>query len=1245
MAAPRLNRLKTTTVAAFKMRITSGLVSMMSFARLLAWLAPWSSVIVVLAMCAQAQAQTPVSGEITANTRWTQGSSPYVLSGSVTVQGGAVLTIDAGVAVYMTPGSSLTVQAGGIQAIGSSANPIRVLSDKTRQGVTAAPGDWNQWVFANGTTSTRLEHVHFEHGKGLQVNGASPIFNYLDIRNQQGPAISIDLAASPSGVGNRASGNTINGIAVPAGDVAGSVRWGLRGIPYVVSAGVVSVGASPTLNGVSPTTVEQGQTLTLTLNGARLDGLARVSSDKAGLTFTPFSGGSSLQAFVQLGVNAAAPVGAASLRVQVDAGEVVLPNAITITPPMPTITGLDPLTVLAGVGATDITVSGRNFASNSEVLFNAASVPTTFVSATQLRATLPNQSAAGALQAQVRTPDASNPGQYLLSNQVALQVQAPVPPVVAIEPTPIALPPDDKPREITIRLSKADYRDNVLNFSISDTSKATVTPASLLIPAGQTTAKVTVVPKVTGTVNLVVESANLQRVSVPLFITADFRGANTAYAMPVGVMVQGNATGTTQQVTVANASVGVAVGGVLTQVSPRAWPMGASPTVAIRGVAIPSGAQVSVVPATGISVGTPVLNAEANELSVALTTAADASIGPRKLVVRDAGGKELVFADPAQSVVQVMTGVPSIESIEPIFGARGSTLKLLVRGRHLQQGQLRLLPDTGLRVDAAPVVSTDGTQLTAFVEIATEAPVGERVLQVVTPAGATAATLAAHNTFAVVSSVREAVTPIASRLVGVVVGNATTPRTEQATSATSLVGVLLGTGISELAPNTGVIGAEVVVTARGVGLQGVTAASLTPSAGVSIGALSVNEAGTELRFTVTVEAGASLGARRLVLTGVNGLPVAFSRPTDGSFLISAPVPELVSTEPQVLLAGQGTAVKLTLRGRNLVNVSGARIEPAQGITVAGPFETNAEGTTLSFTATVAAGATTGARAVVVSSAAGESTTVVHAGNMVRIANQLGATYANLLSAPVGVTVGNAGAPSGSFDGALASAAVGVQVGTPASSNSVDSTASSRTVGVVVGAAAQSMAPSGWLQGASGQIVVTGSGLDAVTGVSVVPATGLLLSAPVASDGGTRLTVPVSVAPDAPQVLRQLQLTTASGVPVSYSSLASATFGIGSLPTMTSVSPIVFEQGKGATLVVRGSSLKGVIRVLFEPGSGLRATSEFTWSQDALGELLTVPVVVDAGATLGNRVVRLEVHGGITPAEATPANTINVVAPQ
>ena len=173
----------------------------------------------------------------------------------------------------MGQGKKLSVVSGSVQALGSATAPVRVLSDKTRQGLMAAPGDWDQWVFSAGTTSTRLEHVVFEHGRGLAINGSAPVLNSVEIRNSLGAAISVDLAASPVGVGNKASGNTLNGIALPAGDLAGSVRWGLRRTPKIIEAGVLSVGVAPKIASVSPGTVEQGQTTTLTVNGVRLDGL------------------------------------------------------------------------------------------------------------------------------------------------------------------------------------------------------------------------------------------------------------------------------------------------------------------------------------------------------------------------------------------------------------------------------------------------------------------------------------------------------------------------------------------------------------------------------------------------------------------------------------------------------------------------------------------------------------------------------------------------------------------------------------------------------------------------------------------------------------------------------------------------------------------------------------------------------------------------------------------------------------
>ena len=1212
-------------------------------------LALWLLALLVLAWPHTLLAQTTVTGPIEANTRWALSGSPYLVRDNLFINGGATLTIDAGVTVYVAPAARVQVVSGSIVALGTAAQPIVIASDKVRLGQAPQAGDWGPWLFTSGTTASRLEHVKLQHGKGMVLEAASPTLNHVEWQSHQGAALTIDLQSSPVGVGLKAVGCGVNGIVVPAGDLTGSVKWALRGIPYVVQGGKLSVGASPRLSSVSPASVERGQTVTLTVNGARLGGMSAPTFNQPGLPLTPFSGGSASQVFLQLKVADDAPLGAAALRMQVDAGEVELLNAITVTPPLPAITALSPTTVFAGAGVTTLTVQGRNFTNQSEVLVNAAALPTTWVSAAELRASLPSQVTTGALTVQVRTPDAQSAGAYLTSGTTSLQVQAPVPPVLAIEPTPVALPPDGRPRELVLRLSKADYRDNTINLSVSDSSKASVSPASILIPAGQTSVKFTVTPGTNpATLSLVAESANLARVSVPLFLTADFRGANTSYAQPVGVVVTvvpGQVTRTTQ---LSNQLVGVSVGAVLTQASPRAWTVGGNAVLSVQGRGLAAGTQVAIEPAAGLTLGAVTVAPDGSGLSVPLGTAANAAVGSRRLVIKDAAGKLLTFADPAQAVVQVMAGLPVIDAIEPITAVRGSAINLLVRGRNLHEGRVVLSPAAGLAVDAQPEVSADGTTLTARLNIAPDAESGPRVVQVVAPAGATSTLALPGNTLTIGQALRPAVTPVTSPVVGVVVGSATrTPDPVVRQLGAGLVGVMSGTGVSGLSPRTGVVGTEVVVQVTGSGLAAVNAVRFVPEAGLSVvSGPTVSADGKRLSFTVKVDAAAALGLRRLVLQTAAGLPVTFSQPLDAAFLVSAPIPELQSVTPTILVSGQ-PAVRMLVRGVNLNNVSAVRVEPAEGMTVSGPFEVDAEGRSLGFTLSAAAGAASGQRVLVVTTPAGESTATLQAGNLVRVAAQLGNTVPAIASPIVGVVVGSASGPARpDVDTTLSSRQVGVVVGSPvATPDPLPRGAFSLPVGVSRGPVARAIEPRGFLQGASGSLVVTGSGLGSVTSVSIKPDTGILLGTPTVSADQGSLSVSISVAPDAPLTLRELKLLTADGPIVFADAGTTRTVGIGKVPTLTSISPILIERGKGVTLSIRGTGLAGVTGAVFSPASGLSAAPEMTWSQDALGELLTLSVGAASTAELGERALILLVPGGQTGSALTPANTLKVIAPQ
>lgn len=827
------------------------------------------------------------------------------------------------------------------------------------------------------------------------------------------------------------------------------------------------------------------------------------------------------------------------------------------------------------------------------------------------------------------------------SARIGLLIAPPLP-TLSVEPSPLALPPDNVARAVTLRLSSPDVVAHQLTVTSSNTTTMTVSPATLTIPAGQTTAVVNVTPKKAGFANLVVTSPTLKTATAPVFITSDFRGVNTSYAAAVGVQVGDAEVPAPPRVpaTFVN-GLGVVVGPVLTGVTPAAATVGGTYTFTITGAAIPAGVQVSALPAEDVSVA--VLAGTGNSITVSMAIAANAKAGPRRFVVRDAAGALVPFAPAAAGQVRVTSGQPTIASIEPLFTTRGTITQIRVRGAHLQDGLMLLAPGIDLAVDSVPTVNATGTELTARVHVSPLAATGARTVQIVTPSGDSGAAATAANQFTVVSEIKESVSPIFAPPLGVMVGGEPQQTRTLGPLAGSL-GVTVGPVAFQASPRVAVIGTSVTVVVQGAALQAVTGATLSPSQGLTVGAFTVAADGSSLSFPVTIDPAAARGPRRVALTTASGR-LHFSDLDGDQILVATPAPELTWVKPQVVQSGKTTAI--TIRGLNFHDVSAVAFEPPTGLTAVPPFTVTEGGQVLTFNVQATADAPSGTRTVRVTTAGGTSTAEPLASNTFQLAKTVGATYDAITSVPLGIVVGEVPQPTTSVD--LVSL-LGVVVSPPDTPVTESRATYAPHVGVLVGAAPIGLAPrspEGFLKGTTGTLTVTGIGLDGVTTLTARGHPGLTLGQHQVNADGTQLTVPVTVPGTATSAYYSIGLATAASsarlVPLAEHDMF---FSVGALPTtVASMAPIVVDQGKSYEFTVRGTNLRDVYEVLAEPAAGVDFIGTPQWSSDSFGEKLTVQMRVTSDAAVGVRVVRLRVPGGLTTGEQTESNKITVVTPQ
>jgi len=430
-----------------------------------------------------------------------------------------------------------------------------------------------------------------------------------------------------------------------------------------------------------------------------------------------------------------------------------------------------------------------------------------------------------------------------------------------------------------------------------------------------------------------------------------------------------------------------------------------------------------------------------------------------------------------------------------------------------------------------------------------------------------------------------------------------------------LVGVARGAYIEGVAPNRVNIGSgptDLVISGNELG--GVTGVAITPSAGLTLGPISVAGDGRSVTVPVTVAPGAATTPRKVTLQGAQQ-PYFVARPGADQLLVTLAPPQIDSLDPIFAITGT-TAMTVNVRGRNLQSPERVSITPPNGISISSPPVASADGTSLTVQVSVSLTAATGPRALTVTTVGGTSDTNATAANTFSLVNEAVSVITPIGSPLVGVVKGEPPPPAE----------------TRAAYASI--------LGVVVPPAATTISPAVGVVGTTVDLTVNGFGLNNVTALQFAPADGITVSGLNAAADGLSLTAQLAIAANASQQLREIR-PFAGPTQVLFTNPAAALFRVSAPQAeFDSISPIVLQAGAPAvTLTINGRNLQNASQLRLEPSTGITVTN---LAVNGAGTQATATISAAAGAVTGPRALILTTSAGDSTAALTAQNTVTLV---